>query len=166
MCILFKCNINMYTLSFRYFGHPRPASPDVDVLQWWKTNENVFPLLAQMARQILAVPASSSSSERMFSTAGQVLSDLRQNMTPGLTSKLVFIKKNFGKLETDLAKWSYKTKAELEELKVMWINFNMQFYETICIFGFKFSKSLPYFFWQFLQNITLSKIGNLSKKEW
>lgn len=103
---------------YRYFGHPRPTTSEIDVLQWWKTNRDLFPILADMARQVLCIPVSSSSSERVFSTAGQILSDLRQNMSTSLTTKIVFIKKNFGKLDTDLAKWSYKVRAEMEELKV------------------------------------------------
>lgn len=38
-------------------------------LQWWAKNAHKYPLLAQVARAALAVPASFAPSERMFSQA-------------------------------------------------------------------------------------------------
>ena len=50
---------------------------DTDPLMWWKQHQQEFPRLARMARQYLAVPASSASPERLFSSVGLVKSDLR-----------------------------------------------------------------------------------------
>ena len=50
---------------------------DTDPLMWWKQHQEEFPRLARMARQYLAVPASSASPERLFSSVGLVKSDLR-----------------------------------------------------------------------------------------
>ena len=50
---------------------------DTDPLIWWKQHQEEFPRLARMARQYLAVPASSASPERLFSSVGLVKSDLR-----------------------------------------------------------------------------------------
>ena len=49
---------------------------DTDPLMWWKQHQEEFPRLARMARQYLAVPASSASPERLFSSVGLVKSDL------------------------------------------------------------------------------------------
>ena len=49
---------------------------DTDPLMWWKQHQQEFPRLARMTRQYLAVPASSSSPERLFSSVGLVKSDL------------------------------------------------------------------------------------------
>ena len=38
------------------------ASKDVDILQWWKKHESVLPLLARIAKRVLAIPASSAKS--------------------------------------------------------------------------------------------------------
>ena len=53
---------------------------DTDPLMWWKQHQEEFPRLARMARQYLAVPASSASPERLFSSVGLVKSDLRGSL--------------------------------------------------------------------------------------
>jgi hypothetical protein len=50
---------------------------DTDPLMWWKQHQQEFPDLARMARQYLAVPATSASPERFFSRVGLVQTDLR-----------------------------------------------------------------------------------------
>ena len=42
---------------------------DANPLAWWKMHEKEYPVLAKMARDILAIPASSSECERIFSAA-------------------------------------------------------------------------------------------------
>jgi hypothetical protein len=44
---------------------------------WWKQHQQEVPRLARMVRQYLAVPASSVSPERLFSSVGLVKSDFR-----------------------------------------------------------------------------------------
>ena len=41
-----------------------------DVLKWWAEHSNILPRLSVLARWILAVPAGTASSERLFSIAG------------------------------------------------------------------------------------------------
>ena len=44
---------------------------DVDVFVWWRdVGQARFPRFAVMARQFLAIPADSATSERVFSFAG------------------------------------------------------------------------------------------------
>lgn len=52
-----------------------------DPLAWWKANHAKYPILAHVARSLLAVPATSSSVERLFSSAGLVSSGLRGSVT-------------------------------------------------------------------------------------
>lgn len=40
-----------------------------DPLPWWKKQERRFPLVAALARKVLAIPATSAQSERLFSAA-------------------------------------------------------------------------------------------------
>ena len=60
------------------------ASPDVpmetDIMIWWSMHEAEYPNLSVMARQYLGTPATSASAERLFSVAGRVFDDLRQNL--------------------------------------------------------------------------------------
>ena len=52
----------------------------LDLLHWWKGEESKHPILAAMARDILAIQVSSVASERAFSASGRVLDDRRSRM--------------------------------------------------------------------------------------
>ena len=60
--------------------HDSPVPLDTDHLMWWKQHVQEFPRLVSMGRQYLAVPATSVSSERLFSRAGLGKSDLWGNL--------------------------------------------------------------------------------------
>ena len=51
-----------------------------DVLDFWRLFQGELPNLARIARIVLAIPASSSKSERVFSTGGLVVSSKRFNL--------------------------------------------------------------------------------------
>ena len=63
---------------------------DTDHLQWWKLNEFRFKALAKVARSILCVPANSTASKRLFSTAGLTVTNLRSFLKPDNVDVLVF----------------------------------------------------------------------------
>ncbi|XP_052132749.1 E3 SUMO-protein ligase ZBED1-like [Frankliniella occidentalis] len=63
-------------------------------LAWWKNHEKLYPTLAQLARRYLAVPATSASSERDFSTAGNSVRPHRASLLPENVSVLVFLYQN------------------------------------------------------------------------
>ncbi|PIO31982.1 hypothetical protein AB205_0067260 [Aquarana catesbeiana] len=67
---------------------------DSDPLTWWKSNECKYPHIATMARCYLAVPGSSVPSERVFSTAGDIVTATRSTLSPDNVDILVFLKKN------------------------------------------------------------------------
>lgn len=50
-----------------------PESEDFDILSWWKVNSPRFPVLSQLARDVLAIFMSSVASECAFSTGGRIL---------------------------------------------------------------------------------------------
>ena len=67
-----------------------PLLPQTDdPLVWWKANECFYPLLARVARRALCVPASSASSERLFSVASQVITTKRARLTCKNASLLI-----------------------------------------------------------------------------
>ena len=53
-----------------------------DVLSWWKLNSPKYPTLACMARDLLAVPASTVASESAFSYSGRLVSPHRSRLHP------------------------------------------------------------------------------------
>ena len=46
-------------------------------LEWWKMKKSTYPNLARLAKVRLAVQATSVAAERVFSTAGDIVSDRR-----------------------------------------------------------------------------------------
>ena len=58
----------------------------------WYTLQARFPRIAVMARQFLAIPASSATAERVFSFAGLTLSDLRKSLVEGTLEAIMWAK--------------------------------------------------------------------------
>ena len=61
-----------------------------DVLLYWQENENTWPNLSAVARGLLCVPATSTSSERSFSLAGRTLEDRRNMLAADSVDGLLF----------------------------------------------------------------------------
>lgn len=76
-----------------YMGEP-PAKRSVDPLQWWSLNLERFPRLALLAKKYLCIPATSTPSERVFSTAGLVVDKRRSALTPAIIDAIVFLNRN------------------------------------------------------------------------
>ncbi|KAI3865822.1 hypothetical protein MKW92_008996, partial [Papaver armeniacum] len=60
----------------RYYAKPEPALTDFedfDVLAWWKNNEKSYPVFSCIARDVLAVQASTVASESAFSSGKRTL---------------------------------------------------------------------------------------------
>ncbi|WVZ25696.1 hypothetical protein V8G54_004240 [Vigna mungo] len=70
-------------------GHEPYMSVDFDILHWLKVNSTRFPILANMAREVLAIPISTVASECAFSTGGRVISPYRSCLTPKIVEVLV-----------------------------------------------------------------------------
>ncbi|XP_049320146.1 E3 SUMO-protein ligase ZBED1-like [Astyanax mexicanus] len=69
-------------------------SVDEDPLVWWKTNAHKYPHVAKLAQRDLAVPGTSVPSERVFSTAGDIVTASRSRLLPENVDKLIFMQKN------------------------------------------------------------------------
>ncbi|XP_042396475.1 zinc finger BED domain-containing protein RICESLEEPER 2-like [Zingiber officinale] len=60
-----------------------------DILGWWRQNCHRFPILAQIARDVLAIPISTVASESAFSTSGRILDCFRSSLTPKVVESLI-----------------------------------------------------------------------------
>ena len=60
-----------------------------DPLQYWKQNSSRFPVLATMTKDYLAAMPTSMPCERLFSTAGLILNDLRSSLKPSNVRNLI-----------------------------------------------------------------------------
>ena len=60
----------------------------------WGSNENNYPILASMAKRVLAIPASSAPVERLFSIAGKIFHPDRCRLSDNTFHKLIMIKCN------------------------------------------------------------------------
>ncbi|KAM3234190.1 hypothetical protein P3L10_019549 [Capsicum annuum] len=60
-----------------------------NVLSLWKIHSPRFPILAEMARDVLSIPISSVASECAFSIGGRILDSFRSSLTPKLVQTLV-----------------------------------------------------------------------------
>lgn len=68
-------------------------------LDWWRLNAVKFPLLAALARRLLSIPASQAQSERVFSSAGQVVTQTRNRLSSENVELLVALKNIWGVVE-------------------------------------------------------------------
>ncbi|MBW0486614.1 hypothetical protein O181_026329 [Austropuccinia psidii MF-1] len=75
----------------RYFAEP-PELEDTDILVFWRSQGNLFPTLAVMAQNYLAIPATSTPSERVFSGGRRILSYQHASLMPAHVEQLACVK--------------------------------------------------------------------------
>ena len=61
-----------------------------DVLCWWKINSKRFPILFNMARDVLTVPISTMAFECAFSTSGRLLDLFKSFLTLKIVEVLIY----------------------------------------------------------------------------
>uniref|UniRef100_A0AAV2J5N9 HAT C-terminal dimerisation domain-containing protein n=1 Tax=Knipowitschia caucasica TaxID=637954 RepID=A0AAV2J5N9_KNICA len=74
-----------------YITQKHAMADDRDLLGWWKINSNVYPKQSKLAKSVLCIPASSSSSERVFSAAGRTISERRTAFKPSTVDAILFL---------------------------------------------------------------------------
>ena len=92
-----------------------------DVLDWWKYNSYKYPILSELARDVLAVQASSVASESVFSTSGRVLDPYRSSLTPYMVEILLCTQQ--------WLRCSYKSEEQVANLVQMLEE--VQFFESL-----------------------------------
>lgn len=72
-----------------------PCLPlESESLLWWRSNQSCYPHLAALAKKLLSIPATSTTSERLFSTAGNVITSKRNRINPERAEQLIFLNRN------------------------------------------------------------------------
>ena len=79
----------------RYTRKLQDAVQDENPLKWWKQNVSKYPTLSVLARQYFSIPGTSVPSERIFSSAGLVVSKLRNRLSLSLVDQIIFLSKNY-----------------------------------------------------------------------
>lgn len=70
------------------------AEHEMHPLDWWRTNQRHYPMLANVARICLGCPGSQIECERVFSLCGLTISLLRNRVTNDNLAQVVYITKN------------------------------------------------------------------------
>ncbi|CAG8758765.1 15597_t:CDS:2, partial [Rhizophagus irregularis] len=80
-------------------------------LDWWRAHAQIFPKLSQIARKYLGIPATSVSSERLFSHANNLITVKRTRLDTDLAGKMLFLKRNLNSMQVFAKEWD-----EVEEM--------------------------------------------------
>lgn len=72
-----------------YLGEKLEHNMEINVLEWWKVNSGRYPILSNIARDMLAIPISTVASESAFSTGERVLDPYRSSLTPSTVEALI-----------------------------------------------------------------------------
>jgi hypothetical protein len=88
--------------------------------EWWQINCVETPELQKVAVRVLSAPVSAGAGERIWSTYGRVLSDLRNRLTSDRAKKLVYVQMN-SRAIAKVKKVDYVSEAfEWDEPSIEW----------------------------------------------
>ena len=76
-----------------YLSLPK-LDAEEEILPWWKLYNSKYPFVSQLAQKYLSICATSSASERLFSTSGNVVTPSRSSLKPDKVNMLTFLAKN------------------------------------------------------------------------
>ena len=66
-----------------------PCALGFDILGWWRVNSSKYKILSHVARDVMAVPVSTVTSDSAFSTGGCVLDSFRSSLSPLTVEALI-----------------------------------------------------------------------------
>lgn len=78
----------------RYLSTTHIVTDRVDPITFWTECEHMYPTLAAIATDILAIPASSTPVERVFSTAGEATAGKRNRLSQSNLEREILMRKN------------------------------------------------------------------------
>ncbi|XP_051805174.1 E3 SUMO-protein ligase ZBED1-like [Acanthochromis polyacanthus] len=90
-------HIQMVETEINRYRSEEPTPLKSCPLDWWNEHGRNYPKLSPLAKSCLTTPATSVASERVFSTAGDIVTMQRSQLLPENVDILVFLKKNMPK---------------------------------------------------------------------
>jgi hypothetical protein len=81
-------------LEMCYYGEQGTNLPASSEFERYQQAEQLFPRIAVLARKYLAIPATSIPSERIFSSAGNTITEKRNRLTPEHAAEIIFLHEN------------------------------------------------------------------------
>lgn len=87
-------HLDLNLLELNKYLNMDPISLDSDPLKWWKVYENEFPTLAILGKKYLCIQGTSVPSERVFSCAGNIITDHRSSLSTDHAEELIFLSMN------------------------------------------------------------------------
>eukprot|EP01080_Neovahlkampfia_damariscottae_P010210 gene10210-2630_t len=82
-----------YETEFKVYYSMEIMNTSMNPLQFYQMNKN-FPTLFALAEKQFCIPATSTTSERAFSTMGRIVTKIRCKMNPETAGNLLFLKEN------------------------------------------------------------------------
>lgn len=100
---------------WKQYGESPLIDENEDPLKYWAEKVACWEPLAEVAFSFLLTPASSTPSERVFSTAGYILNDRRNRLSHEHVDMLVFLHHNYSLLKLDLIQMETNDEEDLED---------------------------------------------------
>jgi hypothetical protein len=87
-------------------------------LDWWRKNAYKFPFLARLARKLLAIPASSAPSERVWSRVSTVLTAKRARMKSEVAADIMYIRENLVIMRKHYVEIALRERGEIDRMMI------------------------------------------------
>jgi zinc finger BED domain-containing protein 1 (E3 SUMO-protein ligase ZBED1) len=69
------------------------------VLQWWKANSSLYPIMSRVARDYLPIPPAEVDCERLFCSSCDLIGLRRHSMTPETMKAVLLIRDSYRRNE-------------------------------------------------------------------
>jgi len=79
-----------------FLGLPnRPeAVDDINILEWWQNNQDTFPKLSEVAKEVFSIPATLASGDVIYKSVDKMLQSKGENFDSSTFNLLTFIQNN------------------------------------------------------------------------
>ena len=81
-------------LEIDHYFNEKIVPMSTNICTWWKDTAFIYPNMAQLAKKYLNIPATQASSERLFSLAGNILTDDRGLLLDEHVEEIAFLHEN------------------------------------------------------------------------